>query len=734
MVQRLPSIHLAGDQESANIEQEINLVIEKEIANLAAEKGLSGHAQTILQNKLQSTSNWNYLWLDLVLREIRESEYVNSSEIEEFFSSLPISITSAYDKILNRCRDQVLARQLFQLVLAAVRPLEVEELNVALALVRNAAARSYQDIDLSSSEHFATRMRNVCGLFLQIFNNRVYLYHQTAREYLLQHETHEQHSYSWQHTFNLTESHRLMLEACINLLMFDVFEDSPPRKNLRTTDRSWSSWDIEDIPYFQSLTETEQKKISRLWHQQKEPKGEYISDLTDTEEQQLVWRTSIWIYARSHYFLIYAASSWTDHYENTYRSRIDISKLVAIFITPRINEPQPTGRLWTWWSIYRMQDWTLPDIAPPLVLGAWMGNSDLIRRILFYGLSLEELDSDGHTALSRAARESNELVDRTISERLEVSKILLEHGASPNPPILCARWYFKIDDTGSEFNVRLLVEYLLACLLDDKEYVLCNLLHEYGVSLEDPAHNWGMPLIHYCIIPGRSNASPTTIADTIRWLLKKGVDASSYFASLTPLHRAAATAMPETVQLLLDYRVCINEATRDKVEFCNPPSLERFAHDGWRFLGGKALTVTIEAGSTVLHIGVAYYVASCMSCMNIQDHQDIDPIDALNNVKLLLEHGADVNYENELGMTPLGELYDQLLKFLETIVDLCWPGNNSPVISRTSTPGSTEYANRKVSSFGMNHDDRIPNQRTPTRNTSVIKKLNISTCRLRLLR
>ena len=70
----------------------------------------------------------------------------------------------------------------------------------------------------------------------------------------------------------------------------------------------------------------------------------------------------------------------------------------------------------------------------------------------------------------------------------------------------------------------------------------------------------------------------------------------------------------------------------------------------------------------------------------------------------LLDHGADVNYENELGMTPLSEPYDQLFKSLENIVELHRPSPDSLVVSQTSTSYTIEYMSSMASSFGMDRD------------------------------
>jgi hypothetical protein len=44
--------------------------------------------------------------------------------------------------------------------------------------------KSLKDVGLQSEALFKTTLRHLCGIFLMIFDNRVYLLHHTAHEFL----------------------------------------------------------------------------------------------------------------------------------------------------------------------------------------------------------------------------------------------------------------------------------------------------------------------------------------------------------------------------------------------------------------------------------------------------------------------------------------------------------------------------------------------------------------------
>ncbi|KAJ5985268.1 hypothetical protein N7522_012464 [Penicillium canescens] len=113
VMKETPTIHLSGDQESERIKDEINHVIDVDIPKIAARKGFDGEATEYLLEQFHQVDNRTYLWLSLVMEEIRLSERpANKRELRKITSDLPRSLVDAFDAILKRCRHRELARQL----------------------------------------------------------------------------------------------------------------------------------------------------------------------------------------------------------------------------------------------------------------------------------------------------------------------------------------------------------------------------------------------------------------------------------------------------------------------------------------------------------------------------------------------------------------------------------------------------------------------------------------------
>jgi hypothetical protein len=107
-------------------------------------------------------------------------------------------------------------------------------MSVALALKEN--RRSYGDLDLRSEARFRENVRDLCGLFVTIIDSKIYLLHQTAKEFLVQNSLANdpktvQSNLKWKYSLRPRESHRILAEICIWHLLFGEFETHPLNVN-----------------------------------------------------------------------------------------------------------------------------------------------------------------------------------------------------------------------------------------------------------------------------------------------------------------------------------------------------------------------------------------------------------------------------------------------------------------------------------------------------------------------
>ena len=216
-------VRFDGNDKSHVIAEEINLVIDAKIPEIA--KHFRAEQRESIRKRLKEMENRTYLWLFLTIDIIKgsRSQYSKKSSIDKLLLNLPPRISDAYERILDRSSDPTRAYALLQLIVAATRPLSLEEANVALTLAtQEEPLGSYREIELWPLSRFESIVQDICGLFVSVHDRKLYLIHQTAKEFLLGTSgSHTTHSGKWQGCFDIATAHGTISKVCLDYLNFD---------------------------------------------------------------------------------------------------------------------------------------------------------------------------------------------------------------------------------------------------------------------------------------------------------------------------------------------------------------------------------------------------------------------------------------------------------------------------------------------------------------------------------
>ncbi|EHA25939.1 hypothetical protein ASPNIDRAFT_130463, partial [Aspergillus niger ATCC 1015] len=185
---RLPTIHLSGDgeEEVQKISHEIGLVISKRVSDIGKQRSLEEDERNLLEQQLTAVENRTYLWVSLTLDVLENMPGFTKGNIRRVIQHLPTTVESAYERILDRSLDKKKAKVLLHIITAAVRPFSLEELSFAWAIHINLVDTNLTAIsdDLEPKERFRETLRDLCGLFVVVIDEKIYLLHQTAKEFL----------------------------------------------------------------------------------------------------------------------------------------------------------------------------------------------------------------------------------------------------------------------------------------------------------------------------------------------------------------------------------------------------------------------------------------------------------------------------------------------------------------------------------------------------------------------
>ncbi|KAJ6256012.1 hypothetical protein Dda_9306 [Drechslerella dactyloides] len=401
-----PTIRLAAEEEAAAISREIDLVIKYRVGDLKTEMDLPEPVAAALEASLLKMTHRTYLYLKLIFEVIRNRfDATTEKRMRGILEQMPKTVDKAYEEILNGSSNPVEAKRLLHFVVAAVRPLSLKEMGLALAIDgMTPAPTCYEDLDLEAEHLFRTRIRNTCGLFINIVDSKIYLLHQTAKEFLVRAGSEATFSGSWKQCLIPRDSSLMLAKACLTYLLFDVFESDPPQLPEITeflfADPSDMMAREEGVDQPESEDEKRKQELEALY--------EEVSDR----------------YRKLHGFLDYAATSWFHHVRDT-----DDPEIMAM--TVRILE-KGSKRMYTW-SHMDLEGEEGSDVTAallsPLGVAVSFRLPSVVKIILDNGCDLKERDAVGMTALSYAV---------TLTEPENPDELTIRQRARPHSwEILC---------------------------------------------------------------------------------------------------------------------------------------------------------------------------------------------------------------------------------------------------------------------------------------------------------
>jgi ankyrin repeat protein len=236
LIRDIPGIRLKGENQSESLRSEIDLVIKARVKQL--DKQFTGQrAREILLNGIQKIENRTYLWLHLIFASIESEPRIDTEMAMNLLRNLPPTVYAAYDAILQKSKDPVKAKKLLNIVVAAVRPLFLKEIGVALYIKEETL--TLQNLEFQEIEQFQTTLRDLCGLFVTVIDEKVYLLHQTAKEFLIAQEDSEQlasdpvSNGGWKGSLSVQHSNFVLAEICVVYLVA-LFSNTNPKIDLDT--------------------------------------------------------------------------------------------------------------------------------------------------------------------------------------------------------------------------------------------------------------------------------------------------------------------------------------------------------------------------------------------------------------------------------------------------------------------------------------------------------------------
>ncbi|MBE3047284.1 ankyrin repeat domain-containing protein [Candidatus Bathyarchaeota archaeon] len=418
-------VRFDGNEKSKAVSEEINLVIDAEISDITG--GFTEEHRGWIRDRLRSMEHRTYLWLHLIFNIIKDSpcEYGRLDDVRTLLSELPSEVSQAYEKILSRSKDKKQTEALLGIVLAAERPLRLDEVNVALTVaLKKTPFESVASLEshLWPKVNFESVVKNLCGLFISVYDEKLYLIHQTAREFLV--HVNPERQGTWEGRLGMDKAHSTMSLVCIHYLLLPDLE-LPDIESYNLEDEQEGSFICYAAPHWPLHYVSQEEKIA-----DESLKNARLLCMTGKHAAGHAWALEL-----NHSTMNFLWQDWTDLAVASY---LKLRLVVEYILAEEKTDVNARGGYYS---------------HTPLTAAASQGGNEIVQILLDNGAEVNARGYAGTTALHYARNE--ELVQillcagADVNSKDDISLTLLYQASSYGHPEIVR----ILLDNGADVNI-----------------------------------------------------------------------------------------------------------------------------------------------------------------------------------------------------------------------------------------------------------------------------------------
>ncbi|KAI4267500.1 MAG: hypothetical protein LQ337_008321, partial [Flavoplaca oasis] len=262
------------DPSQNQVEQDLKLVIRTRVDDIFQRIRCKPDVKEYLENALYSKADRTFLWVTLVLHHLEKSFLASRKDFKRIIDEIPQTLLATYDKFLGDVPSQYqpLAGQLLRFLIASSRPLTLDEMRILVAI--RGSHHNLVDAEDETQPNIQTTLEGVLGPLVRIWDRRIYLVHQSLKEYLQTLPNEPKSPLASPYSIDQPRANLLLAESCVSYLMLEDFdrdlflrdqlgtEDSPilsftDSTETESTNHSWSGYELGACGMFKDTVELE---------------------------------------------------------------------------------------------------------------------------------------------------------------------------------------------------------------------------------------------------------------------------------------------------------------------------------------------------------------------------------------------------------------------------------------------------------------------------------------------
>ena len=355
------------------VERDLELVIQTKVDGIVRRQGCKPDVKKYLENALRAKADRTFLWVTLVLHILEQSLRATRKDFKLIIDALPTTLAETYQQFLYGIpqENKHTAREMLHFIVGSSRPLTLREMRVLDAIKHY--HHTLAALEEETQPNIQGVIEGVLGPLVRIWDSRIYLVHQSLKEYLITLSTEVENPLSKLYGVDPCNADAFLAQACVRYLLLDDFKQDLFAITLANTTDSPPSL-LPDSPIASSSIEADGVgALEQLWDALDLGEDTMFQDPTAFE-------TEVCASVGTPYtFFDYSARHWAEHFSAAcFTSPPELQDSVLILSDTTSNQ----GSNWfRYYWLHAEPNMPRPENFLPLLTASYFGHPTSVKAL-----------------------------------------------------------------------------------------------------------------------------------------------------------------------------------------------------------------------------------------------------------------------------------------------------------------------------------------------------------------
>jgi len=355
------------EESQDEISNDVRLVIRQKVEEIVRRSHCGPSIRTFLEQCLYAKADQTFLWVTVVLQHLERSLLASEKDFKRIVNELPRDLETLYERFLESIpiEHQQLAIKLLHIIAGSSRPLTLDEIGVFLTIQES--HRTVSEVEADCQPSVRRTIQGILGPLVRVSESRVYLVHQSAKEFLYDLANRRESPLSAIYGINSQRAELVLASSCISFLLLDDFV-----KDQLSVDQSSTSGDSPVSPVIERVDAQNKDGL----HDPIGLEGDFI-----LKDESVVEAEACESVAKRYKLFEYSAVHWAEHFSSC--NMIAPQNLREAVLCLSENGSTRFSNWFRYYWFHTGMDLPYPQDFDPFIVASFFGHSTILLSLLY---------------------------------------------------------------------------------------------------------------------------------------------------------------------------------------------------------------------------------------------------------------------------------------------------------------------------------------------------------------